>query len=79
MCNSILRLFGIEKWKDTFCLAECCLFGAEIDYPLPLASLYTDFSESKKSHSKERKQKIFAAQTPQRTRGFIFHTELYRR
>ena len=37
------------------------------DNLLLIATLYTDFSESKKSRSKECKQKIFAAQTPPRT------------
>ena len=64
MCNPIPPLFGIEKRKDTLCLADFCLSLAKTDYPLPLASLFTDFSESKKS------QKIFAAQTPQRKRGY---------
>ncbi len=64
-CNHILRLFGIEKRKDTLCLADFCLSLAETDYPLPLASLFTLFSESKK------RQKIFAAQTPPRKRGYV--------
>ena len=65
MCNPIPPLFGIEKRKDTLCWADCCLFLVEKDNSLPLATLFSDFSESKKS------QKIFAAQTPQRKRGFL--------
>ena len=61
MCNSILTLFYGEKLKDVLRLAECCLFWAKKDNPLPLATLFSNFSESKRLHSKERKQKIFAA------------------
>ena len=46
-------------------LADFYLFWAETGYSLPLASLFTLFSESKK------RQKIFAAQTPPRKRGFF--------
>ena len=48
-----------------FPLAEWCLILAKKDNSLPCASLFTDFSESKKS------QKIFAAQTPPRKRGYV--------
>ena len=48
-----------------------CLFWAKTDYPLPLASLFSNFSMAKKLHSKERKQKPFAAQTPPRKRGYV--------
>ena len=51
--------------KLLLCLADFCLFWAGTGYPLPLAALYTLFSESKK------RQKIFAAQTPQRKRGYV--------
>ena len=54
-----------------FPLAEWCLILAKKDNSLPCASLFTDFSESKKSRSKECKQKIFAAQTPPRKRGYV--------
>ena len=47
------------------CLGNFCLFGEETDYPLPLASLFTLFSESKK------RQKIFSAQTSPRKRGYV--------
>jgi len=70
MCNSILTLFYGEKLKDVLRLAECCLFWAKKDNPLPLATLFSNFSESKRLHSKERKQKIFAAQTPPQKRGY---------
>jgi len=52
-------------------VADFRLFWAKNDYPLPLASLFSNFSTAKKLHSKERKQKPFAAQTPQRKRGFL--------
>ena len=42
---------------------------------LQSAALYPHFSESKSVRSKECKQKIFAAQTPQRKRG-LFSTQL---
>ena len=64
MCNSILTLFYGKKLKDVLRLAECCLFWAKKDNPLPLATLFSNFSESK------RLQKIFAAQTPPRKRGY---------
>jgi len=67
----VLTLFYGEKLKDVWRWAERCLFWAKKDNPLPCATLFTDFSESKKSRSKECKQKIFAAQTPQRKRGFL--------
>ena len=69
MCCPILPLFGIEKRKDTLCLADFCLFWAKRVNPLLIATLFSNFSESKKL------QKIFAAQTPQRKRGF-FSTHL---
>ena len=47
-CNFISALFCGEKLKDVLCLAECCLFLAETDYPLPCATLYLRFSESKR-------------------------------
>ena len=46
-------------------LADFYLFWAETGYSLPRASLFTLLSESKK------RQKIFAAQTPPRKRGFF--------
>ncbi len=70
-CNPILTLFYGEKLKDVLRLAYFCLFGAETDYPLPCATLFTNFSTAKKLHSKERKQKPFAAQTPQQKRGYV--------
>ena len=59
-----MTLFYGEKLRDVFCLADFRLFGAKKDNSLPLASLFTLFSESKK------RQKIFAAQTPPRKRGY---------
>ena len=50
---------------------ELCLVWVKKDNSLPCTALYTDFSESKKSRSKECKQKIFAAQTPPRKRGYV--------
>ena len=64
-CGFVLTLFYGEKLKDVFCLAECWLFWAGTGYILQSATLYLHFSESK------RWQKIFAAQTPQRKRGFL--------
>ena len=64
MCKSIHPLFGIEKRKDTLCWSDCCLFWAEKDNPLPCAPLFPNFSTAKKL------QKPFAAQTPQRKRGY---------
>ena len=61
------------------CLAGCCLVLVERDNSLPCATLFSNFSTAKKLHSKERKQKPFAAQTPPRKRGFILHTSNYRR
>ena len=52
------------------CLADFHLFLAKTDYSLPLATLFSNFSTAKKLHSKERKQKPFAAQTPPRKRGY---------
>ena len=81
MCTLFPRLFGIEKVAKDFRrsnaaalhlrLADFFLFWAETDYPLPLATLFSNFSTAKKLHSKERKQKPFAAQTPQRKRGYV--------
>ena len=65
MCNSILSLFGIEKWKDTLCLADFCRFWARKDNSLPCATLFSNFSTAKKL------QKPFAAQTPPRKRGYV--------
>ena len=53
------------------CLADFHLFLAKTDYSLPLATLFSNFSTAKKLHSKERKQKPFAAQTPPRKRGYV--------
>ena len=47
------------------CLAEWCLILVETDNSLPCATLFSNFSESKKL------QKIFAAQTPPRKRGYV--------
>ena len=46
-------------------------FLAKKDNSLPCATLFSNFSESKRLHSKVRKQKIFAAQTPPRKRGYV--------
>ena len=55
-------LHGSERCTRIF---DCfCLLWAKRVNPLLLASLFSDFSESKKS------QKIFAAQTPPRKRGY---------
>ena len=59
MCNSILTLFYGEKLKDTLCLADFCLFWAKTDYSLPLAALYTHFSESKESPARINGAKDF--------------------
>jgi len=59
MCNSILTLFYGEKLKDTLCLADFCLFLAKTDYSLPLAALYTHFSESKESPARINGAKDF--------------------
>ena len=59
MCNSVHPLFGIEKRKDTLCLADFCLFWAKTDYSLPLAALYTHFSESKESPARINGAKDF--------------------
>ena len=84
MCNPILPTFRNRKVERYFLFSRCCLFWAKKDNPLPCATLFTDFSESKKS------QKIFAAQTPQhytcvwltfsyfgRKRIIHFHLRLY--
>ena len=56
-------LHGSERCTRIF---DCfCLLWAKRVNPLLLASLFSDFSESKKS------QKIFAAQTPPRKRGYV--------
>ncbi len=47
------------------------MFWAESNYPLPRATLFSNFSTAKRLHSKERKQKPFAAQTPPRKRGYF--------
>ena len=66
-----LNFLSLSGKKLLLCLADFRVFGAETDYPLPFATLFPDFSESKKSRSKECKQKIFAAQTPPRKRGYV--------
>ena len=59
---------------------ELCLVWVKKDNSLPCTALYTDFPESKKQRSKESKQKIFAAQTPPRKRGyeedFAYHNKV---
>ena len=52
-------------------LGDFGLFGSERDNSLLCATPFFNFSESKRLHSKERKQKIFAAQSPPRKRGFF--------
>ena len=47
MCSSILRLFGVEKRKDTLCLADFCLSLAETGNFLQSATLYLHFSAAK--------------------------------
>ena len=47
-CNLLHPLFEIEKRKDTLCLADFCLFWAETDNPLPCATRFSHFSESKR-------------------------------
>ena len=44
---------------------------AEAGYFLQSATLISNFSTAKRLHSKERKQKPFAAQTPPRKRGYV--------
>ncbi len=60
----MLTLFYGEKLKDVLRLGVG-LVWAETGNILQSATLYTLFSESKK------RQKIFAAQTPQRKRGYV--------
>ena len=60
-----------RKAEDVWRLAKWYLVLAENDNPLPLASLFSNFSTAKRLHSKERKQKPFAAQTPPRKRGYF--------
>ena len=52
-------------------MADFHLFLAGTDYSLPLETLFSNFSTAKKLHSKERKQKPFAAQSPPRKRGYV--------
>ena len=64
-CAALFSNFSESKCgKILLCLAGYCLFLARKDNLLPCTTLYTLFSESKK------RQKIFAAQTPQRKRGY---------
>ena len=73
-----MRFSPEKKLKDVLRLADFRSFWAETGYSLPLATLFSNFSTAKKLHSKERKQKPFAAQTPPRKRGYgrISHTEI---
>ena len=66
-----MRFSPEKKLKDVLRLADFRLFWAETGYSLPLATLFSNFSTAKKLHSKERKQKPFAAQTPPRKRGYV--------
>ena len=78
MCNSILQLFDGEKVAKAVRSSDAaakanytcvwlvfCFGWVETDYPLPLASLFPNFSTAKKL------QKPFAAQTPPRKRGYV--------
>ena len=70
MCSPIRLLFGIEKRKDTFCLADFRLFWRKRVIFFKV-QLYTDAFLRRKAV-----EKPFAAQTPPRKRGYgrILHT-----
>ena len=65
-CNFILTVFGIEKRKSYFCVWLTLAYFERKRIIFFKVRLYTPTFRNRKSG-----QKIFAAQTPQRKRGFF--------
>ena len=59
MCNFLHPLFGIEKWKDTFCLAVVAYFGRKelIHFYLQLYSLAFRNRKSYKRFSRLKRRR----------------------
>ena len=65
--------------KLLLCLNNFCLSLAKTDYPLPLATLYTHFSESKESPARINGAKDFRGSDAAAKAWLVLHTSDYRR